>query len=391
MFYVKFYTTSLEAGLDIVVFTGIFDFHPVHRPKEAAEREHGVLDMRAMIESESPDVSPADITQDELAVIIYTGGTTGDPKGAMLSQKNIISNAWTIKSLANTNDNDRGLAVLPFFHGFGMQIMLNAHLLVGVSLILMPQFDIKTLFELIDRYHPTIMVGVPTMYVAINTYPEVEKYDISSLRMAVSGGAPLPFSVKKEFERLTGGVLVEGYGLTESTCAVCCNPISGLNKDGTIGIPMSDTEMKIVDLETGTQDLNIGEVGEIVIKCHTVMMGYLNNPEATRQTIRNGWLYSGDIGKIDEDGYFSILDRKKEMIIAGGFNIYPKEVENIIHFHPAVLESAVIGLPDKYRGETVKAFIVVRSGMSLTEEEITTYCKENMVKYMVPELSLIHI
>ena len=223
------------------------------------------------------------------------------------------------------------------------------------------------------------------MYVAINNFPEREQYDLTSLRVSISGGAPLPLSVKKEFEAFTGGVIIEGLGLTESTCAICANPYKGMYKENSIGIPMSDTDMAIVDMDEGAKFLSVDEAGEIVIKSPTVMLGYYNNPDATKETIRDGWLYTGDIGKMDKDGYFFILDRKKEMIIASGFNIYPTEVEGILQSHPGVVETAVIGVPDDYRGETVKAFIVPKPGTTLTEEDMTLFCKKNMVPYMVPK------
>jgi len=385
LFLDPFLPSAQKVGLDLIIFSGIFDLHSGHSG-ESAERGVGVQDFREMVMTESSGVNAVNNGLDDLAVIIYTGGTTGDPKGAMLSQMNIISNAWAIGSWFQIQVEDRGLAVLPFFHGFGMQVMLNTALLQGASLVLMPQFDIESLFKLVDQYKPTCMVGVPTMFTAINNFEDRSNYDLSSIRVACSGGAPLPFSIKNEFEAFTGGKLLEGYGLTESTCAVCSNPVEGLNREGTIGIPMPDVEMKIVDIETGNIDLLPGEIGEIVVKSFTVMLGYYKNPTVTAETIRNGWLYSGDIGRVSEDGFFEILDRKEEMIIAGGFNIYPTEVENAIQNHPDVLEVAVIGVPDEYRGETVKAFITLRDGAKLTEETLGLYCRENMIRYMVPKL-----
>lgn len=385
MFYDQFLGAAKKADLELIIFTGIFDLHE-NGPGREKYTDADILDFLGMIESDAPDINPAPVKQDDMAVIIYTGGTTGDPKGTMLSHKNIITNAWAIGAWFGIRTDDRGLAVLPFFHGFGMQVMLNTHLLAGGSLVIMPTFDIDSFFKLLADYKPTCLVGVPTMFVAVNNYPDREKYDLSSVRAAVSGGAPLPLAVKNDFEKLTGGILLEGYGLTESTCAVCSNPFNGQNKEGSIGLPMSDVDMKIVDLETGTKDLPPGEAGEIVVKSPTVMLGYYNNPVATEKTVRDGWLYTGDIGVMDEEGYFSIVDRKKEMIIAGGFNIYPKEVENILSNHPAVMETAVIGVPDDYRGETVKAFVVPRPGASVTDDELTEFCRENMIRYMVPKL-----
>jgi long-chain acyl-CoA synthetase len=385
LFWDTFFPAAQKVGLDLIIFSNIFDLHSGHSG-EKAERQGGALDFRELVMTEYPEVEPANNKPDDLAVIIYTGGTTGDPKGAMLSQMNIISNTWAISNWFQIEPNERGLAVLPFFHGFGMQVMLNCFLLQKGSLVLMPTFEIESLFKLVDQYKPTVMVGVPTMFTAINTYPERDKYDMSSIKVACSGGAPLPFSVKHEFEAFTGGKLLEGYGLTESTCAVCANPVEGLNLEGSIGIPMSDVEMKIVDIEDGSRELLIGEIGEILVKSPTVMLGYYKNPKATAETMRHGWLFTGDIGRATEDGYFEILDRKKDMIIAGGFNIYPKEVENAIQNHPDVLEVAVVGVPDEYRGETVKAFVTLKQGAQLTEDQLVQYCRENMIRYMVPKL-----
>lgn len=385
LFWDTFFPAAQKMGLDLIIFSNIFDLHASHSG-EKAERQGGALDFRELVMHEYPAVEPVNNHPDDLAVIIYTGGTTGDPKGAMLSQMNIISNTWGISNWFGIEPDERGLAVLPFFHGFGMQVMLNCFLLQKGSLVLMPTFEIGSLFTLVDKYKPTTMVGVPTMFTAINTFPDRDKFDMSSIRVACSGGAPLPFSVKHEFESFTGGKLLEGYGLTESTCAVCANPVQGLNLEGSIGIPMSDVEMKIVDLEDGNKDLPIGEIGEILVKSPTVMLGYYKNPEATEATIKNGWLHSGDVGRANKDGYFEILDRKKDLIIAGGFNIYPKEVENAIQSHPDVLEVAVVGVPDEYRGETVKAFVTLKEGAQLTEDQLVQYCRENMIRYMVPKL-----
>ena len=385
MFLDAFLPAARKSGLDLIVFSGVFDLHSMYSG-DTPDRGPDVLDFRELVMGGAPEAAAADNGPDDLAVIIYTGGSTGDPKGVMLSQRNIIANAWAIGAWFQIKPDDRGLAVLPFFHGFGMQVMLNSFLLQGGSLVLAPKFEIEDLFKLIDQYKPTTMVGVPTMFTAMNNYPERDKYDLSSMRSACSGGAPLPLSVKQGFESFTGGTLLEGYGLTESTCAVCANPFMGENREGSIGLPMPDVEMKIVDVETGDTDLAPGEIGEIVLKSPTVMLGYYKNPEATAETIRNGWLHTGDIGLVSEDGYFEILDRKKDMIIASGFNIYPKEVENAVQSHPDVEEAAVIGVPDDYRGETVKAFVTLREGASLTEEALIEHCRENMIRYMVPKL-----
>lgn len=385
MFYETLYPAISQTDVELVVFAGIFDLHPSYNPENRPKMDDGVLYMRDLINRNDPDVQPADTSPNEPAVIIYTGGTTGEPKGVLQSHFNHIANSWTISTWAKMDESDIGMVVLPLFHGFGMAVM-NSIMIQGGSLVLLPQFDIEGMLKQFDTHRATIMIGVPTMYTAVNNFPKKNNYDISSLRVALTGGAPLPLSVKKEFEAYSGCTLLEGLGLTESTCAVCCNPYEGLNKEGSIGLPMSNTLMGIKDLETGDNWVEPGESGEVVIKSPTVMVAYYNNPEATRDTIRDGWLHTGDIGRMDEDGYFYILDRKKEMIIASGFNVYPSEVENILQAHSQVLETAVIGVPDDYRGETVKAFIVPKPDTSPTQEQITEYCRENMQRYMVPKI-----
>jgi long-chain acyl-CoA synthetase len=248
----------------------------------------------------------------------------------------------------------------------------------------MPQFRLKEVLETINKYHPTIFPGVPTMYVAINNFPDVGKYNLRSIKACLSGAAPLPVEVQTRFEALTGARLVEAYGLTEASPATHVNPLYGARKVGMIGLPLPDTDAKIVDLEIGERSLPPREIGELAVKGPQVMKGYWNRPEETARVLRGGWLHTGDIGYMDEQGYFCIVDRKKDMIIAGGFNIYPREVEEPLYEHPKVLEAVAVGLPDPYRGETVKVFIVLKEGQSATEQEIINYCREKMARYKVP-------
>jgi long-chain acyl-CoA synthetase len=277
------------------------------------------------------------------------------------------------------------LTALPLYHSYGMTTCMNLGVYVAAALLLIPNpRDIPTMMKSIDKYHPTLFPGVPTMYVAFNNFPDLHKYNVKSIRACISGAAGLPVEVQTKFQELTGARLVEGYGLSEASPVTHANPIYGKNKIGTIGLPWPDTDAKIVDLETGTKELPPGEIGELIVRGPQVMKGYWNMPEETAIALRNGWLYTGDIAKMDEEGYFQIVDRKKDMIIAGGFNIYPRDVEEVLYQHPKVKEAVVAGIPDPYRGETVKAYIVLKEGETATEEEIIEFCRGKMAKYKVP-------
>ncbi|MCJ7806019.1 MAG: AMP-binding protein, partial [Clostridia bacterium] len=233
---------------------------------------------------------------------------------------------------------------------------------------------------------PTLFPGVPTIYVAINNAPDLQKYDVKSIRVCISGAAPLPVEVQQQFEKITGGKLVEGYGLSETSPVTHANPVYGKRKPGSIGLPVSDTDFKVVDVETGKKEMPIGEIGELCLRGPQVMEGYLNMPEENAQSIRDGWFYTGDIAKVDEDGYTYIVDRKKDMVIAGGFNIYPRDIEEVLYTHPKIMEAAVAGINDAYRGETLKAYIVLKAGETMTEKEVVEYCKINLAAYKIPKL-----
>ncbi len=334
-----------------------------------------------------PDPVPINPKED-LALLQYTGGTTGLPKGVMLTHYNLVVNTlqcieWQEKD--PDGEQERVLGVLPFFHVYGMTVVMNLSIATGAMMILLPRFDVKEVLETIQKLKPTQFPGAPTMYIGLLNHPEVDRYDLSSVSICLSGSAPLAPEVQKQFEKLTsGGRLVEGYGLTEASPVTHSNPIYGLRKVGSIGVPWPDTDARIVDEEGN--DVPVGEVGELIIRGPQVMKGYWNRPEETANTLRDGWLYTGDMAKMDEDGYFYIVDRKKDMIIAGGFNIYPREVEDVLFEHPAVKEAAVVGVPDPYRGETVKAFIVLKDGHTVTEAELDKFCRENLAAYKVPRI-----
>jgi len=325
---------------------------------------------------------------EDTAVLQYTGGTTGIPKGAMLTHRNLVANtnqavAWFpgLKPGAETF-----LAAIPFFHVYGLTAALLSAVVLGAKMVIHPNpREIEAVMKLISKTKPAIFPGVPTMYVAIINHPKVSKYDLRSIRACLSGAAPLPLEVRRKFEAITGGKLVEGYGLTEASPVTHCNPIWGLAKEG-IGIPFPDTEAKVVDAETGARDLGVGEVGELAVRGPQVMKGYWNRPDETAKVItKDGWLLTGDIATMDADGYFAIVDRKKDMIIASGYNVYPREVEEVLFMHPAVQEAAVIGVPDPYRGETVKAFLILKTGMTTSADQIVEFCKERLAPFKVPK------
>ncbi|KAF1085368.1 Long-chain-fatty-acid--CoA ligase [Sporotomaculum syntrophicum] len=329
---------------------------------------------------------PLDMDED-IAVFQYTGGTTGVSKGAMLTHRNLTANTLQVTEWMETMKygKDKVLCALPFFHSYGMTGCLNFSIINAATMIIMAQFNIKECMELIKHEKPTIFPGVPTMYIAVNNYPNAQGYGIKSIKSCMSGSAPLPMEVVEQFEKLTEGLLVEGYGLSEASPVTHCNPLLERRKVGSIGIPLPDTDCKIVDLETGLRELPPGEIGELCIKGPQVMKGYWNMPEETANTLKNEWLYTGDIAKMDEEGYCYIVDRKKDIIIAGGYNIYPREIEEVLYEHPKIREAVAVGVPDPYRGETVKAFIVLKEGMQADAKEIIHYCRANLARYKVPQ------
>lgn len=389
----------LEAGeshlLQYTFYTSIKDYLPFPlnllyplRQKaspEAKRRLAGCKNFRELLEYPADPISTpsVDLCHDA-AVLIYTGGTTGKPKGVMLSHHALVANAIQCGAWAGISGGDTLLAVLPIFHGFGMSVCMNATLIHGATCLLLPRYDVEELLKAIHRFRPTLFAGVPTMYNGMINHPALSRYDLSSLRGCFVGAAPLAPEIKRRFEELTGSSLMEGYGLTEAVTAICANPYRGENKTGSIGIPFPDVIMKVRDLETGLADLPPGEVGELVVKCPDIMIGYYNRPDETAATIREGWLYTGDMGYMDEKGYFYIVDRKKDLIITGGFNVYPREVEDVLYQHSAVREACVIGVSDEYRGEAVKAYVTLKDGSDAGVDEIISYCRQHLLPYKVP-------
>lgn len=323
----------------------------------------------------------------DIAVLQYTGGTTGLSKGAMLTHRNLVANTIQsyefFKSEVRLGE-EKCLTVIPLFHVFGMTSCMNLSIYCGNCMIMLPRFDLNEVLETIKHEQPTIFPGVPTMYVAITNHPEAENYGLDCMKICNSGSAPMPVELLKEFERKTGAKILEGYGLSEASPTTHCNPAFADRKPGSVGLGFPQTACKIVDVATGLEELAPGELGEIVIYGPQVMKGYWNMPEETAHALRDGWLFTGDIGMKDQDGYLYITDRKKDMIIASGYNIYPRDIEEILYEHPAVREAVVIGIPDPYRGESVKAFAVLKTGKDISAEELIEYCRANMSSYKVP-------
>ena len=333
------------------------------------------------------DPPPVEVGARDVAVLQYTGGTTGVSKGAMLTHFNLLANI--LQCQAFNPELPRGadfrmLGVLPLFHVYGMTVVMNLCLACGGSMILLPRFEIEPVMQTIRATQPTLFPGVPTMYVAVNSFPHAEEYGVGSIRFCNSGGAPMPVEVMAEFERRFGAKILEGFGLSETSPVTHGNPAWGERKPGTVGIPMADTDCEIVDVETGTRVLPTGEAGEIRLRGPQVMAGYWNMRAETADALRDGWLYTGDIGTMDADGYLTIVDRKKDLILASGYNVYPRDVEEVLYEHPAVLEAGVAGIPDPYRGETVKAYVVLRPGATVTPEELDAFCRERLAAYKIP-------
>jgi long-chain acyl-CoA synthetase len=323
---------------------------------------------------------------DEVAVLQYTGGTTGVAKGAMLTHRNLLANTlqcWAWNDLP-PGTHHTSLCVAPFFHVYGLTVAMNLSIHSGSTMALLPRFTVKDTLKAIKRYRPDLFPGVPTMYLALAREVEQTKQDLSSIQVCISGSAPLPKEVQTRFEAVSGARVVEGYGLTEASPVTHCNPVFGERRIGTIGLPLPNTEAAIMDAETGAF-LPPGEQGEIVIRGPQVMRGYWQRPDETEKVLRDDWLRTGDIGVMSDDGYFAIVDRAKDVIIASGLKVFPRDVEEALFQHPAVQEAAVIGVPDAYRGETVRAYIILKPGQQATAEELTAFCRERLAVYKVPK------
>ncbi|WP_373893003.1 long-chain-fatty-acid--CoA ligase [Virgibacillus natechei] len=393
--------TNVRANTDLkhTIVTGIKDYlpfpknlvYPFIQKKQynmvvKVEQSEETHVWQLMMDKTAKDFEEVDVDPvNDLALLQYTGGTTGSPKGVMLTHYNLIANvqmcgAWLYET---KKGEEVVLGVLPFFHVYGMTTVMNMAVMQGSKMILLPNFNAEEVLKTIQKQKPTLFPGAPTIYVGLLSHPKINKYDLSSIQACISGSAPLPVEVQEQFEKITNGSLVEGYGLTESSPVTHSNFVWGNRVNGSIGVPWPDTDSKIFKMETG-EEADIGEVGEITVKGPQIMKGYWNNKEETDNVLKDGWLYTGDLGYMDDEGYFYVVDRKKDVIIAGGYNIYPREVEEVLYENEGVQEAVVAGIPDAYRGETVKAYVVLKDGYALTEKELNAYCRKHLAAFKVP-------
>lgn len=366
-----------------------------HLTRQELHRDQTLHVMRTLLKSHTrgevePPHPPVLTQAEDLAVLQYTGGTTGLSKGAMLTHRNLLANALQTRAwIARAREGEEvTLCVAPFFHAYGMTVGMNLSLLAAAAMVLLPQFKTKDVVKAIRRYHPTLFPGIPTMYLAIIRGAGRHTDDLKSIKYCISGAAPLPAQVQSDFEAITGGKLVEGYGLSEAGPVTHCNPLTEECRNGSIGLPFPDVDAAIVNQQTG-EPLPLGEVGELVVRGPNVMQRYWKREEETQMALRDGWLHTGDLGKRDEDGYFYVVERAKDLIIASGFKVFPREVEEVLFQHPAVVEAAVAGVPDAYRGETVAAFVVLKPGIEASEktkQELIQYCEQELAAYKVPKI-----
>ncbi len=330
---------------------------------------------------------PNEVGWEDLGALLYTGGTTGVTKGVMLTQANLSTNMQQLRSWMPEFENgkERLLAIFPFFHSAGFTGLQNLGLYSASTLILVPRPDPNIIIDQIRRFKPTFVPGVPTIFVGLLNNPRFRRLNLRFIKHFIAGAAPLSMQTVQDLNEMTGAVIANIYGLTETSPMATATPPSGKQKADTVGLPLPNTDLKIVDVETGTREMPLGEPGEICFKGPQVMQGYYKKPEETAAVLKDGWLYTGGIGVLDEDGFLTIVDRKKDMIIASGYNIYPKEIDEVLFEHPKVLEACTIGIPDEYRGETVKAFVVRKPGETLEAEEVIRFCKERLAAYKVPK------
>ena len=363
----------------------LFRSKELARPMQSASRDKIVLEAEVMAGEGHPEPVAIDPMKD-VAVLQYTGGTTGTPKGAMLTHANVYVNVQQVSSASPdlADGVERVLGVLPFFHVFALTVVMNLGIAHAAEIIIMPRFALDDALKLIDKTRPTIMPGVPTLFNAIMNHPQIGSFDLSSLKFCLSGGAALPIEVKQRFEAVTGCKVVEGYGLSESSPVVTCNPLEGPVKPGSIGMPLPGTIISLRDLGDPTKEVPVGEKGEICISGPQVMLGYYKRPQDTAEQMVDGFLRTGDVARMDEQGYFFIEDRIKDLIISSGFNVYPRRIEEAIYEHPSVAEVTVIGIKDKKRGEAPKAFVRLKPGMSVTVPELCEHLAARISKIEMP-------
>ncbi|HLE40195.1 MAG TPA: long-chain fatty acid--CoA ligase [Nitrospirota bacterium] len=399
MFYPVISRALPKTGVKRLILCGIKDYLPfplnllypikarIEKQWVHVKRVPPIYDFLSLLSEAPATPVNADVSPDDTAILQYTGGTTGTPKGAILTHRNLVVNAVQNRDwlTMRKEGEERVLAVIPFFHVYGMTTAMNFGVLSGAQLILIPKFHTKEVLHFINKYRPTIFPGIQAMYLAIGNYPKIHKYDLTSIKAAISGAGPLMHEVQERFEHLTKARIVEGYGLSEASPVTHCNPVFGKRKLGSIGLPMPDLEAKIMDIETGEKEMPVGETGELVVKGPQVMKGYWNKPDETAHALRGGWLHTGDIAKMDNEGFFYIVDRIKDMIKTVGENVYPREVEEVLFMHPKVKDAVVVGLPhEEFLGEKIKAYIVLKEGETATPEEIIQFCREQLSKFKVP-------
>ncbi|OLB05293.1 MAG: long-chain fatty acid--CoA ligase [Nitrospirae bacterium] len=384
-----------------VILTGVADYLPwlkrlLYPLKTRGQGRYGPTSVSPAVStlqqclSDPPGFPPVPISRDDVALLQYTGGTTGIPKGVVLTHRNLVCNTWQCRSwmTALREGEEVFLGVLPFFHVYGMSACLNLAVGVAGSLALLPRFHVTEVLEAITRERVTVFPGVPAMFSAINTHQNLERYDLRSVRLCISGAGPLHSSVQDRFEALTGARLVEGYGLTEAGPVTHVNltgPDSRERRRRSIGLPLPDTDAKIMDIETGERELRIGEIGELAVRGPQVMPGYWKRDDETRHVLRNDWLFTGDLARMDASGFFYIEDRKKDMIKSGGENVYPREVEEVLVRHPKIKEAVVAGIPQGLRGELIKAYVVLKDGEHATVADILDHCRHDLAKFKVPK------
>jgi len=399
LFYPRIAPIRSKTALERIILTNVRDFlpwylklvYPVKAKREGTwvrvRKAPPVYDFRSLLDA-SRDVAP-DVTVEphDLALLQYTGGTTGVPKGVMLTHQNLVANTLQCRNwMPSLRDGaEVFMGVIPFFHVYGMTACMNLSIATGGTIVLLPRFATKDVLKAIVSHRVTIFMGVQAMYVAINNFQDVARYDLSSIRICISGAGPLHAEVQERFEALTGGKVVEGFGLSEASPVTHVNPIFGTRKKGTIGLPLPDTDAKLVDLETGERDVPIGQPGELVVKGPQVMKGYWKRPDETAAVLDEGWLRTGDVATMDADGYFAIVDRKKDMIKTKGENVYPREVEEALFRHPKIKDAVVVGIPEAFSGEVIKAYVVLKDGETASEQEILDFCVRELAKFKVPK------
>ncbi len=388
-----------KTDIKTIVYTSIGDYLPfvkrllfplIAKKKGLAKDVSPAPDLHAfkdIMARYTPDTTQAELTMDDVAMYQYTGGTTGVSKGVILTHGNISCQIQQIE--AWFPEFDKGaeimLGALPFFHVFGMSVSMNLAIRLAWANVLVPKPQAEPLLEAISKFKVTFAPLVPTMYISILDHPDLEHTDLTSIKGCFSGSAPLPVEVINKFEKKTGSIIVEGFGLTESSPVTHVNPFRGRRKVGSIGVPLPVTECRIVDLEDPAKEMPAGEPGELLIRGPQIMKGYLNKPEETAKTLtKDGFLCTGDVAKMDEDGYFYIVDRIKDMIISGGYNVYPRDIDEVLYEHPKIVEACAVGIPHPKRGESIKAFVVLKQDQTLTEKEVIDYCAERLARYKLP-------